>query len=272
MKEISSNIKQSNDDGSSLDDISKIDIRRQLLVPHPHNRQGYLKMKSFTPARLGLWRCGPRYMTQSVLRFRADHAAAQDAVFSCVDHKLIEEMNFIDTKTLCHSKDEYLTRPDLGRKLSEKSVEKIKKCIDQYPKIQIVVGDGLSSAAIDANIREILPSIRQGLNFYQLNYEKVIFVKYCRVGVMDHIGEMTNADVVCMLIGERPGLATAHSMSAYIAYRPTIGMPEARRTVVSNIHSEGIPAVEAGASIAELLHKMLVFKKSGLDLKEDEKL
>lgn len=73
-----------------------------------------------------------------------------------------------------------------------------------------------------------------------------------------------------MLVGERPGLVTAESMSAYIAYRPTVGMPEARRTVISNIHKGGTPAVEAGAYIAELIHKMLQKKKSGIDLKEAE--
>lgn len=257
-------------DDEILDDLSKINIREQLLVPRPYNRHGYLKMKSYTPARLGLWRCGPRYKTQSVLRFRADHAAAQDAVFSYVKPELIKEMHFIETETLCHSKDEYLTRPDLGRRLSKENVAKIKQNIANHPKIQIIVGDGLSSAAIEANIKEIIPSIKQGLKFYGLDCEKHIFVKYCRVGVMDQIGEITDADVVCLLIGERPGLATAKSMSAYIAYRPTMGMPEARRTVVSNIHSDGIPAVEAGAFICELLYKMLKYKKSGLDLKAVE--
>lgn len=253
-----------------LEDISKVDIRKQLLVPNPNQQKGYMKMKSFTPARLGLWRCGPRYKTQSILRFRADHAAAQDSVFSYVNPKLIEEMNFISIQTFCKSKDEYLTRPDLGRRFSKENEIKIKQQITGHPKIQLVVGDGLSSAAIEANIKEIIPSIKQGLNYYGLDCDKHIFVKYCRVGVMDQIGELTDADVVCMLIGERPGLATAKSMSAYIAYRPTMGMPEMRRTVVSNIHEQGIPAVEAGAYISELLYKMLTYKKSGLDLKAIE--
>lgn len=87
---------------------------------------------------------------------------------------------------------------------------------------------------------------------------------------MDQIGELTDADVVCMLIGERPGLATAKSMSAYIAYRPTMGMPEMRRTVVSNIHAQGTSPLEAGAYISELLKKMLTYRKSGLDLKAIE--
>ena len=105
---------------------------------------------------------------------------------------------------------------------------------------------------------------------YDLDFDQVLFVKYCRVPAMDKIAELTEAEVVCLLVGERPGLVTAESMSAYIAYRPTVGMPEARRTVISNIHKGGTPAVEAGAYIAELIHKMLQKKKSGIDLKEAE--
>lgn len=251
-------------------DISALDIRQQLLVPHPNDAHGYLRMKAATPARLGLWRCGPRYKTQTILRFLADHAAAQDSVFSEVNTDLIKEMNFISIQTLCRSKEEYVTRPDLGRRFAKNDEEIIRHSIKTPPQIQIVVGDGLSSAAIEANIKEILPAIQQGLAYYDLAFGPIIFVKYCRVAVMDQIGELTDADVVCMLIGERPGLATAKSMSAYIAYRPTMGMPEMRRTVVSNIHAQGTSPLEAGAYISELLKKMLTYRKSGLDLKAIE--
>lgn len=84
---------------------------------------------------------------------------------------------------------------------------------------------------------------------------------------MDQIAELTGAEVICMLVGERPGLVTAESMSAYLAYKPTVGMPEAKRTVVSNIHKGGTPAVEAGAYVAEIIKKILDNKKSGIDLK-----
>lgn len=255
-----------------IDDITEVDIRKQFLVPDPVDREGYIKMKAKTPARLGLWRSGPRYKTQSMLRFRADHAAAQDAVFSYVPDELIKEMNFIDVATKCRDKDEYVTRPDLGRQFDEENRAKIKNNVKPNQKVQVIVGDGLSSAAIEANIKDILPSIKQGLKMFGLDFdeEAVVFIKHARVPAMDQIGEMTNADVICYLIGERPGLVTAESMSAYLAYKPTVGMPEARRTVISNIHKGGTPAVEAGAYIAELIHKMLEHKKSGIDLKEME--
>ncbi|EOI6949969.1 ethanolamine ammonia-lyase subunit EutC [Enterococcus faecalis] len=253
-----------------IPDITEVDLRKQLLLKNAVDPEALLKMKAFSPARLGVGRAGTRYMTSSTLRFRADHAAAQDAVFSDVSEDLVKEMNFISTKTICNSKDEYLTRPDYGRQFDEENSEIIRKNTTPKAKIQMVVGDGLSSAAIEANIKEVLPAIKQGLNMYNLDFDNVVFVKYCRVPAMDKIGEITDADVVCLLVGERPGLVTAESMSAYIAYKPTVGMPEARRTVISNIHKGGTPAVEAGAYIAEIIKKMLDKKKSGIDLKEAE--
>ena len=254
----------------TLADITEIDIRKQFLVPNPVDREGYLKMKAKTPARLGLWRSGPRYKTQPMLRFRADHAAAQDAVFSYVSDELIKDMSFIPVATECRDKDEYVTRPDLGRRFDEENCEIIKRSVQPNQKVQVIVGDGLSSAAIEANIREILPALKQGLKVHGLDFNdnEVLFIKHARVPAMDKIGELTGADVICYLIGERPGLVTAESMSAYLAYKPTVGMPEAKRTVVSNIHKGGTPAVEAGAYIADLVKKILEHKKSGIDLKE----
>jgi ethanolamine ammonia-lyase small subunit len=251
-----------------IPDITEVDIRKQFLVPDPVDKEGYLKMKSYTPARLGLWRAGTRYMTEPSLRFRADHAAAQDAVFSYVSEDLVKELGFVEVATKCKDKDEYLTRPDLGRRFSSEAINTIKEAVQPNQKVQVIVGDGLSSAAIEANIRDILPSLRQGLKMFGLDFGEVVFIKHCRVPAMDQIGEATGADVICLLIGERPGLVTSESMSAYIAYKPTIGMPEARRTVVSNIHRQGTPAVEAGAYIAEIIKRMLDNKASGLDLKE----
>jgi len=252
-----------------LDDITEIDIKKQLLVPDPCDRKGYLEMKSHTPARLGLWRCGTRYKTQAALRFRADHAAAQDAVNSYVSDALISEMNFVAVCTQAKDKEEYITRPDLGRVLGQDAKAIIEKRVSKNQRVQIMVGDGLSSSAIEANIRDVLLSINQGLKTFGLSFkeDEVIFVKHARVRAMDYIGEWTNAEVVVCLIGERPGLATAKSMSAYIAYKPTVNMVEARRTVVSNIHSSGTAPVEAGAYIAEIIKRMLDTKKSGVEFK-----
>ncbi|HEP1844370.1 TPA: ethanolamine ammonia-lyase subunit EutC [Streptococcus suis] len=250
-----------------IPDITEVDIQKQFLIPNAINEEAYRKIKQFTPARLGLWRAGNRYKTQTILRFRADHAAAQDAVFSYVSEDFVNEMGFIPVHTKASSKDEYLTRPDLGRIFPEDQQEIIKNNCKKNAKVQIVVGDGLSSSAIEANVRDFLPALKQGLKMFGLEFDEVLFIKHSRVGAMDHIAELTGAEVVCILIGERPGLVTAESMSAYLAYKPTMGMPESRRTVVSNIHKGGTPAVEAGAYVAEIIKKILDNKKSGVDLK-----
>ncbi|EDT28213.1 ethanolamine ammonia-lyase subunit EutC [Clostridium perfringens] len=266
VKEVSKNQSQVESD-EFIPDITEIDIKKQLLVDNPADREAYLEMKAKTPARLGSGRAGARYKTITALRMRADHAAAQDSVFSDVSEEFIKKNNFIPVKTMCTDKDEYVTRPDLGRRFSSETTEIIKEKCDKNSKVQIMVGDGLSSAAIEANVEDILPSIEQGLKMYGLNVGPILFVKYCRVPAMDAVGEATGADVVCLLVGERPGLVTAESMSAYIAYKPKVGMPEAKRTVISNIHKGGTTAVEAGAHIAELIKTMLDKKASGIDLK-----
>lgn len=250
-----------------IPDITEVDIQDQFLIPNAINEEAYRKMKKFTPARLGLWRAGNRYKTQTILRFRADHAAAQDAVFSYVSEDFVKEMGFIPVHTRAATKDEYLTRPDLGRIFSEEQQQFIKANCKPNQKVQVIVGDGLSSSAIEANAKDFLPALKQGLKMFGLDYNEVLFIKHARVGAMDHIAELTGAEVVCMLVGERPGLVTAESMSAYMAYRPTMGMAESRRTVVSNIHKGGTPAVEAGAYVAEVLKKILDNQKSGIDLK-----
>lgn len=250
-----------------IPDITAVDIQEQFLIPNAINEEAYRKIKKFTPARLGLWRAGNRYKTETVLRFRADHAAAQDAVFSYVSEDFVKEMGFIPVQTCASSKDEYLTRPDLGRIFPEDVQAFIKSTCKPNPKVQIIVGDGLSSSAIEANAKDFLPALKQGLKMFGLDYEEILFIKHARVAAMDQIAELTGAEVICMLVGERPGLVTAESMSAYLAYRPTVGMPESRRTVVSNIQKGGTPAVEAGAYVAEIIKKILDNKKSGVDLK-----
>ncbi len=259
--------RKTNIEDKCLDDITEIDLRKLLLVENPENKNEYLEMKAKTPARLGAGRAGARYKTLSQLRMRADHAAAQDTVFTYVDEEFVKKNNFVPVHTLCKDKDEYLTRPDLGRRFDSSQQEIIKKTCGENPKVLIVVGDGLSSAAIEANAEDIIPAIKQGLNNYGITVPPVLFVKHSRVGAMDAIGEVTNADVICILIGERPGLVTAESMSAYIVYKPKIGIPESKRTVISNIHSGGTTPVEAGAHTAELIKKMLDKKASGIDLK-----
>jgi ethanolamine ammonia-lyase small subunit len=252
------------EDGS-VPDVTAVSTKDEFHVPDPENREAYLHMKQFTVARLGVGRAGPRYNTWSMLHFRADHATAQDAVFTDVDDGFAAANGFIAGQSVCTSKDEFLTRPDLGRRLNPATVELFGKELPKGAKVTILVGDGLSSSAM-VNIPDILPAIKQGLKGYGIDVGPVPYVKYCRVGAMDHLGELINSDVICTLIGERPGLATGESMSAYIVYQPRTDKPESARTVVSNIYAGGTPPAEAGAHVATLIKRILDEKVSGVDL------
>ena len=256
------------EDGGVIADITTVDLRRQYLVENPKNAAAFMALKAKTPARLGVGRAGTRYKTATLLRFRADHAAAQDSVFSLVPEDFAKANGLIPVKTECRDKDEYLTRPDLGRRFDEQNQIVIREtCADQ--RVLLVIGDGLSSAAIEANAIDCAAAIRQGLKSYGIELGKSLFIKFCRVGASDHIGDLTGCELVCMLVGERPGLVTNESMSAYITYRPHRGIAESKRTVVSNIHRQGVSAVEAGAHIASLIDKMLKQKASGIDLVQE---
>ena len=252
--------------GGFVPDVTELDLRKLYLVENAAEPEKFRRMKEKTPARLGCGKAGPRYKTLTMLRFRADHAAAQDAVFSQVPEDFAQKNGLVPVVTKCRDKDEYLTRPDLGRCFDEENQKKIKAAVPNAPKVQIVVGDGLSSAAILANAMDCMKTIQDGLKIRGIDCGAPIFVRYCRVGAGDAVGDVTGCELVCVLVGERPGLVTDKSMSAYITYKPHTGVSESSRTVVSNIHAQGTPAVEAGAHVAELIEKILNKKVSGVGL------
>ena len=247
-------------------DVSNMDLRKLYMVKDPADGERFRKMKLRTPARLGCGKAGARYKTLTMLRFRADHAAAQDAVFSQVAEDFAEKNGLVPVQTRCKDKDEYLTRPDLGRCFDPENQQKIRAAVPTPPRVQVVVGDGLSSAAITANAMDCAAAIRDGLKLKGIDLGQSLFVRYCRVGAGDAVGDVTGCELVCVLVGERPGLVTDKSMSAYLTYQPRTGVSESARTVISNIHAQGTPAVEAGSAVAELIDTILKRKVSGVGL------
>ena len=254
------------DTDDAIGDITALDLRNLYLTENPKNKEDFARLKSRTPARLASGKAGPRYKTLTMLRFRADHAAAQDAVFSEVPESFPKENDLIPVQTQCESKEEYLTRPDKGRTFGDAHAKVLKETLTPNAQVQIVIGDGLSSAACVANAMDCMAAIRDGLKAKGISLGATPFVRYCRVGAGDAIGDITGCELVCMLVGERPGLVTDKSMSAYITYRPHTGVSESSRTVVSNIHAQGTPPVEAGAHIASLIDTILKKKVSGVGL------
>ncbi len=251
-----------------LEDITSAACKAVPTLKSPADYDALIRMKGRTSARIGVGRCGPRMLTQTMLTLRADHAMARDAVFTDVDPAFLERTGLFTVQTRCGDKNTHITRPDLGRQLSDEAVKTIRERCQRDPEVQIIVSDGLSSKAIEANVENALPAIVEGLQSRGIKVGTPFFIRFGRVAAEDAVAELLGARVVCILIGERPGLGTAESMSAYICYNAKVGQPEARRTVVSNIHRGGISSVEAGAYIAELIQKILTAKASGVELKQ----
>ncbi len=259
------------DAGSLVQNGELIDLRTQenktaITLERAQNMDMVEQMRKTTPARIGVGSAGPRLRTRTYLTLRADHAGARDAVFRDVDEDLLARMGLFTVQTLCSDRNEHLTRPDLGRQLSEETKRELRSKCQMSPQVQVYVADGLSSQAIDANIEDFLPALMDGLQDLGIQTGTPFFMRYGRVPAMDVVSETLDAEVTMVLVGERPGLVTANSMSAYIAYRAKVGMPEGRRTVVSNIHSGGVPAPEAGAHVAQLIKTILEARASGVDL------
>jgi len=248
-------------------DISAIDLSERVTVDQPKDPRACVNMKKSTAARICIGKAGCRMKTETYLRFRADHAIAMDAVWSDVDEAVTDSFGFLKVQSLCQSKDEYITRPDLGRRFSPETLQEISEKCRHDADVQIIAGDGLSSPAITANLPDIYPMLLDGLQEKGYLVGDPIFVKYARVATMDRISEALHAKITIILIGERPGLATGESMSAYMAYEASTEKPESQRTVVSNIHKKGLPPVEAGAQIISIIETMMQKKKSGIELK-----
>lgn len=219
-----------------------------------------------TPARLGIGHAGPRYTTRAMLDFMAAQGAAADAVFTEVPDSVIAELGVPEIHTRCQNKQDMILRPDWGRIIEESQREILLAHCRMHPDVQIYFGDGLCSPSIQANVPDLFPVIRLGLEHEGVTVGDPFFVRYCRVNTARTIGPLLDAKVVCVLIGERPGLLTSESMSAYIAYRPHPDMQESQYNVVSNISRHGIPPVEAAAYIVELILTILKNKKSGITL------
>nr|WP_153731069.1 ethanolamine ammonia-lyase subunit EutC [Sporosarcina obsidiansis] len=223
-----------------------------------------------TPARVGVGRAGSRPRTNTWLQFRLDHAAAVDAVYGEVPDDLLERLGLFQVQSKVADKEEYIRRPDLGRRLSDEAKELIQQRCKTSPVVQIVASNGLSAKAIEENLEDVYLSLEQSLNNLNIEMGTTFYVDKGRVAVMDEIGDVLKPDVVVMLIGERPGLVSAESLSAYLCYQPRLGTIEADRMVISNIHKGGIPPVEAGAYLGTVIQKILKYEASGVSLVQKE--
>ena len=250
-----------------LDDPTRPEARKRPGIDRPIDPEGLEALMAATPARIGVGRCGPRPRTAALLLFQADHGVTQDALMHEVDPNLLETQGLFSVASQATNRREYLKRPDLGRKLSEAAKAALRERCLKNPDVQVFVGDGLSGAAIEHNLPKIMPVLQQGLKSAGLSMGTPFFVKFARVGLLNDVNAVVAAKVCAILIGERPGLARAESMSIYLGFRPRPDSTDAHRDAICNIYEGGLNPLEAGAHAVQLIQKMIERQASGVELK-----
>jgi ethanolamine ammonia-lyase small subunit len=233
------------------------------------------KIRARTPARVLADRTGAAYRTSTQLQLRQDHAAARDAVRAeldlarDMDAAFVQRWKLFAVSTLATSKNEYLQRPDLGRRLDESAKNQLAAQCPAEADLQVVIGDGLSVTAISTQVPSLLPLLAEKAASRGWKMGQAFAVHYCRVGIMNDVGELLKSKVVVLLIGERPGLATAESLSAYMAYDPRAGHNDSNRNLISNIHARGVETEAAASRVISLADQMMRRQTSGVELKEE---
>jgi ethanolamine ammonia-lyase small subunit len=233
------------------------------------------KIRARTPARLLVGRAGAAYRTGTQMDLREAHAAARDAVRAEFDLgtafalEFVRQWELFEVCTRATAKDEYLLRPDLGRHFDDASREEIERRCSRDNDLQIAIGDGLSVSAVVTQIPSLLPLLHAGAEARGWKVGRTFVIRYCRVGVLNEIGELLDPRVAILLVGERPGLATAESLSAYMGYRPRVGHSDANRNLISNIHARGLNPRDAAGRILKLAARMMKAGTSGYVLREE---
>jgi|GEM_PF-291340 len=207
-------------------DLTAVPMQEFSELPEPESAAVLDQLKKATPARIGIGHVGPRYHTAAALRFQADQYAAADAVMAEVPEEVIQKLGFFEVRTKCKDKYDMLTRPDLGRSFDEEAKRTIAERCLHNPDVEIYVGDGLCSPAVEANVPDLYFAIRASLEYDGISVGTPFFVRYCRMNTAKTVAELLHPKVTCILLGERPGLLTAKSMSAYMAYNAGYHMRE----------------------------------------------
>ena len=231
----------------------------------------WLALRKHTPARIAIGRAGFGLPTSAYLDFQAAHARARDAVHAHLD---VESMRrdiaargwqVITVRSAAENRQTYLRMPDRGRALSPESRMRLSEPI-VAPDVVIVIGDGLSSIAVERNALPVIDVLCKRIGDDGLRLAPIILASGARVALADEIGELLQARLSIMIIGERPGLSAANSLGIYLTYEPRRGRVDSERNCISNIHTAGMSAEEAAARAIELITAMLKHRASGVAL------
>ncbi len=236
-------------------------------------------LRRHTPARIALGRAGTSLPTAELLRFSAAHARARDAVHVALDTAALADTLAtagwppLPVASQAATRQDYLRRPDLGRRLAPESLQRLRDAADGPVDLLVVVGDGLSALAVQQNAVPVLQALRHALDAQAgepaLRWGPVVLATQARVALADDAGAALQARLALILLGERPGLSAADSLGAYLTHQPRPGRSDAERNCVSNIRDEGLPPAAAGQRLAWLVRQALRRGLTGVGLKDN---
>jgi ethanolamine ammonia-lyase small subunit len=231
------------------------------------------KLRRLTAARIGLRRSGASLATGPLLDFKLAHAQARDAVREPLDQKrlaadLANLGPVIEVASAAEGQQQYLMRPDLGRRLAPGAEAALAAHTGRYD-VAFVATGGLSARAVQTHARPVLHGALPALRAEGWRIAPLVVVRHGRVAIGDAIAALLGADCVAVLIGERPGLSAPDSMGAYLTWQPHPGTTDADRNCISNIRPDGIGYADAAHKLAHMLRAMRARRISGVALKDD---
>jgi len=241
---------------------------RAMGVKNPYNREAIEAMMEATPARIATGRVGSRPPVEAWLSFRLDEAAAKDAIWTRIpDEFLTKNGVALRVSTVCTDKLDYVGHPEKGGILTKDAEEAILAHCKKGAQVQVFISEGLSSSAVMENLPDLLPALKHGFEAAGVTFGTPFYVDNGRVRLLNDVCRVLQPEVAIMLIGERPGLVTQTSLSAYMAYKAKMTDTDGERNCISNIYAQGLNPMEAAATIVDMTKRMLDQKVSGVALK-----
>ncbi|MGF6309392.1 ethanolamine ammonia-lyase small subunit [Bradyrhizobium sp. i1.8.4] len=246
-----------------------------MTTPPAPSSHSLADLRDLTPARVGLGRSGASLPTNALLSFTLDHARARDAVHAAFDVSRIAAglaglgLAPREVSSQARSRRDYLRRPDLGRMLDSASRRSLEGSGITACPCAVVIGDGLSPTAVNVHAVELIRHFLPRLAADKIEAGGVIIASGARVALGDEIGAILGARMLVMLIGERPGLSAPDSLGAYLTFAPRIGLTDAERNCISNIHRAGLSYAEAAFRISWLVREGLARQITGVALKDE---
>lgn len=233
-----------------------LDSKEGIGIYDVFDYEGCKKIKESTSARVCVGRCGPRYRTETLLRFRASHASAMNAVCSSEDETVYECLGFLKVQTMAETKEDYISSPNLGAMLYEDTINFVKNVCIAAPDVQVIIAESFNSPAVTRNIRELYSIIHDGIKSKRYKTGDPVLVKYGKKAALDSLCEIINAKITILIVSEELGISSSGNIVCFIIHNKT-QKSGFEKLIISNLHNSGISAAEAGRQVVNKINTVM---------------